>query len=135
MANEIEDDTFWREFRTRVRQANPDCYIVGEVWKDSRRWLQGDMWDGVMNYLFTHACLSFFIGTELDEAELKRTSLFPPAAPGAEAFAKAIDELHAMYRPEATASMLNLLDSHDMARFVSLAKGTARRCGSPRCSR
>ena len=37
-------------------QANPDAYIVGEVWTDSQRWLQGDMWDAVMNYLFTR-CL------------------------------------------------------------------------------
>jgi len=123
VANEIDDDAFWREFRTRVRDGNPEAYIVGEVWKDSRRWLQGDMWDAVMNYLFTHACISFFIGRDVDEAELKRTSLHPAGAPGAEAFSAKITGLLEMYHPNVSAVMLNLLDSHDMARFTSLAKG------------
>ncbi len=39
--NEIDDDAFWREFRLRVRAVNPEAYIVGEVWTDSQRWLQG----------------------------------------------------------------------------------------------
>ena len=32
--NEIDDDSFWREFRTRVKTVNPDAYIVGEIWED-----------------------------------------------------------------------------------------------------
>ncbi|MDE2506036.1 MAG: glycoside hydrolase family 13 protein, partial [Planctomycetota bacterium] len=60
VANEIDDDDFWREFRRRVRAGNPDAYIVGEVWSDSQRWLNGgDMWDAVMNYQFTRACIAF----------------------------------------------------------------------------
>ncbi len=64
--NEIDDDAFWREFRVRVRAVNPDAYIVGEVWTDSQRWLKGDMWDAVMNYQFTRACIAFFIGETCD---------------------------------------------------------------------
>jgi len=45
--NEIDDDEFWREFRRRVKDANPEAYIVGEIWDDSRRWLQGDQFDAV----------------------------------------------------------------------------------------
>ena len=60
--NEIDDDDFWREFRIRVRAVNPEAYIVGEVWTDAERWLKGDMWDAVMNYQFTRACIAFFIG-------------------------------------------------------------------------
>ena len=63
------------------RQANPEAYIVGEVWTDAPRWLQGDMWDAVMNYQFTRACIAFFIGEDVDEQELRRTSLYPPARP------------------------------------------------------
>jgi len=51
--NEIDDDSFWQEFRRRVRAINPEAYIVGEVWNESPRWLNnGDMWDAVMNYPF-----------------------------------------------------------------------------------
>ena len=77
VANEIDDDYFWREFRDRVKGANPEAYIVGEVWVDASHWLKGDMWDAVMNYIFTRACIAFFIGEDVDEGELKRTSLYP----------------------------------------------------------
>ena len=33
--NEIDDDCFWREFRGRCKDANPDAYIVGEIWTDA----------------------------------------------------------------------------------------------------
>lgn len=123
VANEIDDDEFWREFRIRVRQGNPQAYIVGEVWHESRRWLQGDMWDSVMNYQFTHACLSFFIGEEVDQKELNRTCLYPLGRSGARAFASKIETLLGLYHGNVSSAMLNLLDSHDMARFLTLAKG------------
>ena len=63
---EIDDDSFWQEFRRRVRAINPDAYLVGEIWNDARRWLQGDQFDASMNYLVTGACLSFFPGKHLD---------------------------------------------------------------------
>ena len=50
---EIDDDAFWQEFRNRVRAVNPETYIVGEIWHESQRWLQGDQFDAVMNYLVT----------------------------------------------------------------------------------
>ena len=121
--NEIDDDDFWREFRNRVRAVNPEAYIVGEVWTDSERWLKGDMWDAVMNYQFTRACIAFFIGERVDEADLRKTSLFPVGPTTAEAFRKNIERLLGLYHPSVTSVMLNLLSSHDMARFVSLAQG------------
>jgi neopullulanase len=120
--SEINDDSFWREFRVRVKIANPDAYIVGEVWTDAQRWLQGDMWDAVMNYQFTRACLAFFIGDRVDDEALRKTSLYPLGPSGAVAFRRAIERLIGLYAPSITAVMLNLLGSHDMARFLSLAR-------------
>jgi neopullulanase len=120
--SEIDDDSFWREFRRRVKAGNPDAYIVGEVWTDAPRWLQGDMWDAVMNYHFTRASIAFFIGKEIEEQELRQTCLFPPGPQGAEGFRKAIERLIGLYAPSVTAVMLNLLGSHDMARFLTLAR-------------
>jgi len=121
--NEIDDDSFWREFRQRVRAANPEAYIVGEVWTDAERWLEGDMWDAVMNYQFTRACLAFFIGEAVNEDDLRRTSLFPVGPTTAEAFRRNIERLLGLYHPEVSGVMLNLLGSHDMARFLTLARG------------
>jgi neopullulanase len=121
--NEINDDAFWREFRARVRSVNPEAYIVGEVWTDAQRWLKGDMWDAVMNYQFTRACIAFFIGEAVNEPELRKTSLHPVGAATAEAFRRNIERLLGLYHPEVSAVMLNLIGSHDTARFLTLARG------------
>lgn len=61
VANEI-DHHFWREFRQIVKKANPDAYLIGEVWSDSLNWLLGDQFDSVMNYPFADKVLEFFNG-------------------------------------------------------------------------
>ena len=81
------------------------------------------MWDAVMNYQFTRACIAFFIGERCDEENLKKTSLFPVGPPTAEAFRHSIERLLGLYHPNVSSVMLNLLGSHDMARFLSLARG------------
>ena len=123
VAAEIEDDSFWRDFRKRVHSGNPDAYILGEVWTEAAHWLQGDMWDAVMNYLFTRACIAFFIGEEVDRDELARTSFRRLDPIGAPAFRTAVDRLIGHYHPNVTSVMMNLLSSHDMPRFISLANG------------
>ncbi|CAN5882970.1 glycoside hydrolase family 13 protein [soil metagenome] len=120
---EINDDDFWREFRRQVKQSNPEAYIVGEIWYDASRWLQGDQYDAVMNYLFTKACIGFFVADRIDYEQLRPAPLQNPGPWGAEQFARAIENLQALYHPNITAVLLNLLGSHDTARFVSVASG------------
>lgn len=121
--NEIDDDDFWRAFRQTVKRRNREAYIVGEVWGDAQRWLKGDMWDAVMNYQFAKACIAYFIADRLDTSLLRRTSLYPPGAYGAPAFRDAVLKLLHRYPAPIAASQLNLLGSHDMARFATLARG------------
>ncbi len=121
--NEIDDDAFWREFRRRVKGANPDAYIVGEIWHDARRWLQGDQFDAVMNYLFTRLCLGFFIGHQMDDGLVQGTGLHPAPVLDAREFALGIHQLLDLYAPDVTLVQLNLLDSHDTARFLTTARG------------
>ena len=124
VANEIDDEDFWREFRRRVRAVNPEAYIVGEVWIDSTRWLNnGDMWDAVMNYQLTKACLAYFIGPDLNTDQIKMTSLYPVGPSDVETFKKNIERLLALYPWNVTCSMLNILGSHDTARFLTIANG------------
>ncbi|WP_169976612.1 glycoside hydrolase family 13 protein [Tautonia rosea] len=120
---EIDDDNFWKAFRHRVKDGNPDAYIVGEIWGDGSRWLQGDMFDGVMNYLFTKACLSFFIGESLDRAELAPEPLHNLRPTDATEFADAIAEIQSKYHKNVQMSLFNLLGSHDTARILTLAGG------------
>jgi neopullulanase len=121
--SEIADDAFWQEFRRRVKAANPQAYIVGEIWHDARHWLRGDQFDAVMNYLFTKLCMQFFIADEIDPEYVRGSSLAPLHKVGATEFSQEIEALLRLYSPEVTHVQLNLLDSHDTARFVTMAKG------------
>lgn len=120
---EIDDDPFWQEFRRRVKGANPEAYIVGEIWDDATRWLQGDQFDGVMNYLFTKLCIEFFIEKINDPGLLEGSSLWPVTSVPGGVFAREVEGLLQLYPPEVTAVQLNLLDSHDTARYLTLAGG------------
>ena len=120
---DIDDDVFWQEFRRRVKGANPEAYIVGEIWHDASRWLQGDQFDAVMNYLFTKLCMEFFVEKVSDQRLVQGTTLWPLRQLGAWEFAREVEALLQLYHPDVTAVQLNLLDSHDTARFITIAGG------------
>jgi len=122
---EIDDDSFWQEFRQRARAVNPESYIVGEIWQDASRWLKGDQFDASMNYPLTAACISFFAGDHLDLEETSRASgLRGQIQPmDARTFADRIDWLMGLYGSEVTRVQLNPLDSHDTPRFLTCAGG------------
>ena len=113
---EIQDAQFWREFRRAVRDANPEAYLVGEIWHDAQEWLRGDRFDGVMNYVLSRAALGFFGGKTLRTEhkpggyQLERLS--------AKDFAATIDHSLSIYEWDAVLAQLNLLDSHDTARAL-----------------
>ena len=70
-----------------------------------------------------------------DEDDLKKTSLFPVGPATAEAFRRNIERLLGLYHPNVSSVMLNLLGSHDMARFLSLARGDMSALGWRPCFR
>jgi cyclomaltodextrinase / maltogenic alpha-amylase / neopullulanase len=120
---EINDDEFWREFRRRVRAVNPDAYIVGEIWHEAQRWLQGDQFDAVMNYQLTRAAVGFFVGDQKDEALTSAAGYAPVPNLSAQDFAYSINHLLGIYDIGITQVQMNLLSSHDTARYLSMAKG------------
>jgi cyclomaltodextrinase len=106
---------FWREFRTWVRGINPQAYITGEVWWEDWRqekmfnaepWLRGDVFDAVMNYRWARETCRFF----KDRSEKISASTFD----------QRLRALREDYRPDATAVLMNLLDSHDTDRLGSM---------------
>jgi cyclomaltodextrinase len=102
---------FWRAYRRFVRSINPNAYLVGEVWWedwpdklwDPAPWLQGDVFDAVMNYRWYAPTRSFF-----DAA--------PPALNASE-YAAALDSLTATIPAASVKAMMNLTASHDTPRF------------------
>jgi glycosidase len=120
---EITTPGFWQEFRQRVRGVNPDGYIVGEVWQDSRHWLQGDQFDAVMNYLFASAALAF-CGRDRVVKELQEDRSYDPW-PGIDGndYAARIEHLLGLYDWNVQLAQMNLLGSHDTARILTLLGG------------
>lgn len=118
VVEEIDDDAFWRAFRRVVKAANPEAYICAEIWTEAPRWLRGDQFDAVMNYLFMRAALGFFGAHTLNKT-YKKTHL--PLKPlDASAFAKAVDQMHGLYDWAINHVQLNLIDSHDTPRALWL---------------
>ncbi len=120
---EIDDDEFWREFRRRVKKVNPEAYIVGEIWQQATRWLVGDQFDAVLNYQFTRACLSFFVGIDEEVRSLTHGHSYGELANvDASAFGQRLEQVLAWYPSEISYAQLNLLDSHDTARYLTIAR-------------
>ena len=115
---EIQDDSFWREFRQVVKSVNPDAYIVGEIWHEAAHWLQGDMFDAVMNYQLTGPVLNFF-GAEHLNLFWKHTDVHLKPI-DAETFRKDIDTMYGHYDWEINYAQMNMIDSHDMPRALWL---------------
>ncbi len=118
---EIDDDVFWRKFRQVVKEANPEAYICGEIWWNAWRWLQGDQFDAVMNYLITSPLISFFGARTLRPGYEREHLTIKPI--DASAFASDIEAMYGLYDWEINYAQMNMLDSHDMARALWIMRG------------
>jgi cyclomaltodextrinase / maltogenic alpha-amylase / neopullulanase len=99
---------FWDEFRAVVKDAKPDAYLVGEIWRDATPWL--DVFDGVMNYRLRDLLLDYCLHDHLDAEDVAFEIRSILAALG-----------------DAAPVMLNLLGSHDTPRLLTLADGSLAR--------
>ena len=124
---EITTPGFWEEFRVRVKSANPDAYITGEIWSAAPDWMgSAGRFDSVMNYPLGTAILAFAIGNRVDPDAIIDNHEYR-VAPGLNAgeFADRLDWLQSIYTVDDQLAMLNLLDSHDTGRVRSLARDQA----------
>jgi glycosidase len=119
--NEVKTPGFWQEFRDRVKAINSDAYIVGEIWGDSRQWLDGTQFDGVMNYLFAAPTIAFTAGDRVVRELVEGRSYYPYPPLSAPQYAHKIQQLLDLYPWEIQLAQLNLLNSHDTARLLSIA--------------
>jgi len=97
---------------------------VGEIPSEAQDWLQGDMFDGVMNYQFSAACVGFFGAGHRDETMIAGM-MGLPEVPSLDAagFAHRTKVLLELYPRQNVLAQLNLMDSHDMPRFLSMVSG------------
>jgi neopullulanase len=124
---DIEDPTFWPEFRRRVRAVRDDAYLVGEIWSESPEWLTGDRFDALMNYPLGLAILGFASGGRVDQAAIDgqndyRRFLKPLDAAS---FGARVEGLLTLHDPATTSVQYNLIGSHDAPRARTCLAGDA----------
>lgn len=110
VANEIDHD-FWRRFRNEVKSIKKDAFLVAEIWEDAQDWLKGDQFDSTMNYKFSTICTEYFAEDKISTQE----------------FDYKVNDLLMRYTYPVTMVQMNLLDSHDVTRFLSRCKGDLKR--------
>ena len=121
---EIHDRPFWAEFRRRCKAVNPEAYLVGEIWDVAPDWVEGDRFDGLMNYPLAEAIIGFVAGESLDEPLLRSHSEYRKVqrldGPG---FTWRLGELGGAYEQASSEAHLNVLASHDTPRILSILGG------------
>ncbi|TDO73357.1 glycosidase [Halanaerobium saccharolyticum] len=100
VADEVSRD-FWKKFRKKIKNINKDIFIIGEVWYRASNWLDGNTFDSVMNYDLQRDIYSLIIEENMDVDQ----------------FSSQIQENFRHYHPEKPDRLVNLLDTHDTARF------------------
>ncbi|MBN2000567.1 alpha-amylase, partial [candidate division KSB1 bacterium] len=61
------DHIFWKKWRKHVRSINPEAYLTAEIVDTPDKvlpYMQGDEFDGEMNYNFAFACAEFFFNPD-----------------------------------------------------------------------
>ena len=104
--NEINDDSFWAEFRHVVKSANRDACLIGEIWAADPRWANDSHFDGLMHYPIRDAVLACFNERE-NIAE----------------FADKVENMFKIYPRENVYSMYVTLGTHDTERALSVLGG------------
>jgi len=110
VADELPDE-FLKLLYDRVKEINPDAYVLGEVWEDAsnkmaygqrRKYFTNAELDSVMNYPFRTAIINFIRGWDAGHA-LKETVM----------------SIVENYPQEVVACNMNLLGTHDTPRILT----------------
>lgn len=102
---------FWQGYRGAVKGIGSDRAVIGEVWGDASEYLLGSEMDSVMNYRFKFAATDFIAKGTINASVFNNRLL-------------AIQE---DYPKPACQALMNLIDSHDTARFLYDAGGDKAR--------
>lgn len=100
----------------KIRSVDPDALIVGEVWEDAsekvsygelRPYFMGEQLDSVMNYPFKRAITDYVLNNDI------------------EGFVSSVVRIIENYPKESLDTLLNLIDSHDTVRALTLLSGVS----------
>lgn len=110
VASEI-DHLYWQEFRKAVKSVKNEAFIIAEIWEDANSFLNGDQFDSSMDYNFMNLCEKFFGIGCISVSD----------------FSDRLAQLRMRYKKPIQQCLMNLLDSHDVRRFMNVCYGDFRR--------
>lgn len=106
---------FWKDFRRKVKEANPQALILSEHYGDPSGWLQGDEWDTVMNYdAFMEPITWFLTGVEKHSDEYRSDLLG-----NADFFFDSMQHYMSRFNIQSLQVAMNELSNHDHSRFLT----------------
>lgn len=100
---------FWKAWRSHVRGINPEAYLTAEIVDEPENvkpYMQGDEFDGEMNYNFAFAAAEFFFNPGEHRITVSE-------------FDKKLAELRGLYPSGVAYVVQNLFGSHDSNRIAS----------------
>jgi len=110
------DKDIWREVRKSVKDVNNKAYVVAEHWTDCSEYLQGDMWDGTMNYFGFMRPVRRYLGENDKFLSWKIENLKMKTNNG-EIFKEEVMRHYGRLPYQLQNLQLNLLSSHDLHRL------------------
>ena len=97
------NDYFWISLNREIKKINKEAVLIGEIWENPEHWLNSLMFDSAMNYELRKSLILFF-EENIDVEEFKNQLV----------------RLYYRNKKQYTYSLLNILSTHDTARFYSL---------------
>lgn len=108
---------WWVATRQYGKSYNPNGPLIGEIWNNASQWLAGDQMDSVMNYRFRRNVAGFvrWPNNWVDDNDNGNDAIIPLTPSQFDTANRAVRD---DYPPQSTATMLNLIDSHDTNRAL-----------------
>jgi glycosidase len=110
-------NSFWHALRPLAKTYNPNGPLIGEIWSNASQWLAGDQMDSVMNYRFRRNVTGFVRSPYnwVDTNDNGNDAIIPLTPIQFDTANRAVRD---DYPSQATAAMLDLIDSHDTNRAL-----------------
>ena len=110
-------NSFWHALRPFAKSYNPNGPLIGEIWSNASQWLAGDQMDSVMNYRFRRNVTGFvrWPYNWVDTNDNGNDAIIPLTPSQFDTANRAVRD---DYPLQATAAMLDLIDSHDTNRAL-----------------
>lgn len=110
-AVEYMDPSFVKQIREAAKEIKKDAYVMGEVMGVATSWFKSKSLDAVMNYKLRDLLIDFFIKEAINATE----------------FNQQLYSFRQTYSDWINPFMFNLLDSHDVPRFLTLCGGDVKK--------